>query len=617
MRAESAGPAQGEGAAFIKEAAARGIRGSGGPLPHGDAIQRAFGHHDISGVRAHVGSEAAEASMDMGAAAFATGNHVAFAGTPDLYTAAHEAAHVVQQQGEVGVHLKGGVGEVGDPYERHADAVADRVASGLSAESLLDQYAGPSTKTSGGLPTVQRTVMMGARPVYLKMFQTWAEKEGIYDDMSQAVKDEIANLIQRPHPVLGVRSLAQLVQIAESNVEFANSQQDEQDDANLDDNQNAQPNEQNALANEQNAPLNNQNNQNDDQNDNDDDASVSRQSSLNSLSQEIVVNDDIVPPNDDQPQLANQAPLNNINVEQPNANLALNNNNNNDLDEDDEPSLHLQSSLNSLADDENVHAQNNASDVVSDDTLPTLSSHVNLTEEDLQKLVPLAQEISKLAFSTVNVVDEVLKGKGYEWNDVAVDESFKTAMGSVALSNKHVKQRTEYSVYFIERGRQLLKKNGAYVRCGESAAVVAYLLSQHPLFSKLPVYAVKQGNPASGGHWYVLVGDPTEYKGVSYGKKDKDKAVPTSNKCLTIDIWGANLISTNDLLDNSPKPNNYASMKQNIINSDPSFVNYPGKQFVRTKTAKVEFLQVLPVPPQQQELLDEYAPEEDDEEEQQ
>jgi hypothetical protein len=74
----------------------------------------------------------------MGAAAFTTGNHVAFAGSPDLRTAAHEAAHVVQQRG--GVQLSGGVGAVGDRYEQHADAVAGLVVQGRSAERLLDQH---------------------------------------------------------------------------------------------------------------------------------------------------------------------------------------------------------------------------------------------------------------------------------------------------------------------------------------------------------------------------------------------------------------------------------------------------------------------------------------------
>ncbi|HEU5056071.1 MAG TPA: T6SS effector amidase Tae4 family protein, partial [Kofleriaceae bacterium] len=58
---------------------------------------------------------------------------------PDLHTAAHEAAHVVQQR--AGVHLSGGVGAAGDSHERHADAVADRVVRGESAVDLLDQVA--------------------------------------------------------------------------------------------------------------------------------------------------------------------------------------------------------------------------------------------------------------------------------------------------------------------------------------------------------------------------------------------------------------------------------------------------------------------------------------------
>ena len=97
-------------------AAQHAISGSGGPLPFLDAIQRAFGHHDVSGVRAHTDGNAAQGARAMGAEAFASGNHVAFAGTPSLHTAAHEAAHVIQQR--AGVHLKGGVGEAGDSYEQ-------------------------------------------------------------------------------------------------------------------------------------------------------------------------------------------------------------------------------------------------------------------------------------------------------------------------------------------------------------------------------------------------------------------------------------------------------------------------------------------------------------------
>src|SRR6185295_5830943 len=41
-----------------------------------------------------------------------------------------------------GVQLKGGVGQAGDAYERHADAVADKVVAGESAEPLLSTMAG-------------------------------------------------------------------------------------------------------------------------------------------------------------------------------------------------------------------------------------------------------------------------------------------------------------------------------------------------------------------------------------------------------------------------------------------------------------------------------------------
>lgn len=138
--------------AQVHAAADRGTAGSGHALPHLDAVQQSFGRHDVAGIHAHTGGAAATAADDMGAIAFATGDHVAFAGTPDLHTAAHEAAHVIQQR--AGVHLKGGVGAEGDDHERHADAVADRVVAGQSAEALLDRYAG----AGAGPAPVQRVV---------------------------------------------------------------------------------------------------------------------------------------------------------------------------------------------------------------------------------------------------------------------------------------------------------------------------------------------------------------------------------------------------------------------------------------------------------------------------
>jgi hypothetical protein len=96
----------------------------------------------------------------MGAAAFATGNHVAFGAAPDLHTAAHEAAHVVQQR--AGVQLKGGVGEANDAYERHADAVADRVAAGESVESLLGEMAGGPATPSAAVAVQRKEVVKDA-----------------------------------------------------------------------------------------------------------------------------------------------------------------------------------------------------------------------------------------------------------------------------------------------------------------------------------------------------------------------------------------------------------------------------------------------------------------------
>jgi len=127
--------------------AASGLSGGSGALPHGDAIQRSFGRHDVSHIGAHVGGPAAAAAADMGAEAYALGDRVAFRAAPDLHTAAHEAAHVVQQR--AGVHLKDGVGQSGDVYERHADAVADRVVRGESAEGLLDEMSGGGGGSDG------------------------------------------------------------------------------------------------------------------------------------------------------------------------------------------------------------------------------------------------------------------------------------------------------------------------------------------------------------------------------------------------------------------------------------------------------------------------------------
>ncbi|MBC7973387.1 MAG: DUF4157 domain-containing protein, partial [Myxococcales bacterium] len=128
-----------DGGGTVHAAAAKGVATPGAALPHGDRIQKLFGPHDISSVQAHTDPEAAASAGAMGADAYATGDHVVLGRGTDLHTVAHEAAHVVQQR--CGVQLKGGVGAAGDAYERHADAVADRVVAGQSAADLLDGAA--------------------------------------------------------------------------------------------------------------------------------------------------------------------------------------------------------------------------------------------------------------------------------------------------------------------------------------------------------------------------------------------------------------------------------------------------------------------------------------------
>jgi peptidoglycan hydrolase-like protein with peptidoglycan-binding domain len=138
-------PARGDGMgsgadpATVRAAATLGTSGPGGPLPFADRIQRSFGPHDISGVRAHEGATAASGARAMGASAFATGERIAFGRKPDLRTAAHEAAHILQQRS--GAHIPGGIGRAGDRFERHADAVADRVVAGRSSDDLLAPFA--------------------------------------------------------------------------------------------------------------------------------------------------------------------------------------------------------------------------------------------------------------------------------------------------------------------------------------------------------------------------------------------------------------------------------------------------------------------------------------------
>lgn len=75
-------------------------------LPHEDEISKAFGvdkskfdvrvHHE-----GYTGSSVGkEASRAMGACGYSAGDRIAMSNSSSLHTAAHEAAHVVQQPGK-------------------------------------------------------------------------------------------------------------------------------------------------------------------------------------------------------------------------------------------------------------------------------------------------------------------------------------------------------------------------------------------------------------------------------------------------------------------------------------------------------------------------------------
>ena len=133
------------GSAVVHALAKTGFQGPAQDYPYRDQIQQAFGHHDISSLRAHTGAAARNANSCFGSSAYHKGGEVAFAATPTLADAAHEAAHYVQNAGAG--QLGGDVGEAGDAYERHADLVAENVVAGETVADLLDR--GPGAPTHG------------------------------------------------------------------------------------------------------------------------------------------------------------------------------------------------------------------------------------------------------------------------------------------------------------------------------------------------------------------------------------------------------------------------------------------------------------------------------------
>ena len=89
---------------------------------------------------------------------------MAIADTPDLYTQAHEAAHGVQQTA-LGdrMPLPNGIGVAGDRYERQADAVAQAVLRGESAQPLLDRMITGPTQVNAASFSATAPVQMRRR----------------------------------------------------------------------------------------------------------------------------------------------------------------------------------------------------------------------------------------------------------------------------------------------------------------------------------------------------------------------------------------------------------------------------------------------------------------------
>ena len=127
----------------VQEIADQGLRGAGERYPFMEQIQASFGNHYIGDLTAYTGLAAQEANAEAGSEAYHNARQVAFGEPPTLKVAAHEAAHAVQ--GVTSDQLEEGMSKPGDKWEENADAVADAVEKGKSAENLLDNVASNPT----------------------------------------------------------------------------------------------------------------------------------------------------------------------------------------------------------------------------------------------------------------------------------------------------------------------------------------------------------------------------------------------------------------------------------------------------------------------------------------
>jgi hypothetical protein len=154
----------------IHKIAAKGVQGTGNKLPHFDKIQLAFAKYDLSNVQAYTNENAVNASKEIDAKAYTTGNKIAFStNNPDVFTVAHEVAHVLQQR--AGVQLNDGIGVAHDCYEMHANAVATQIAGDKPIKHLL-----PSSQNGNDRFNVQSTNSMELQPVQKMQLNEFSNK---------------------------------------------------------------------------------------------------------------------------------------------------------------------------------------------------------------------------------------------------------------------------------------------------------------------------------------------------------------------------------------------------------------------------------------------------------
>jgi hypothetical protein len=156
-----------EGAESTVDVAEQGFSGTPMALPYKEQLERQFGI-SLDGVEAYGDDNAQHANSRLGAAAYASGNRIAFATTnPDISLVAHEVTHTLQQTGTGGAKSGGDGGGIETSGEAEAERVESAVVSGKPAAGALDRDPraaapqAPGAAAKGPAPALKRA---GQRP---------------------------------------------------------------------------------------------------------------------------------------------------------------------------------------------------------------------------------------------------------------------------------------------------------------------------------------------------------------------------------------------------------------------------------------------------------------------